>query len=141
MGKMVFYDDELSINPLLINDLIIALRENDEKCHPLSIQIKHEAYSFLILCSHIFMKRGQELFVLLISWLIKMTECSFLSVYTTNVITNNVSLKQLFSCCRWATRMQGLWSSWWTNTASTTSSKSTLDSRLNTRSPKKSQSK
>lgn len=60
-----------------------------------SIQIKHEAYSFLILCSHISMERGQESFVLLISWLIKMSECPFLSVYTTNVIANNVSLKQL----------------------------------------------
>ncbi len=62
MGKMVFYDDELSINPLLINDLIIALQENDEKCRPLSTQIKHEAYSFLIVCSHSFMERGQEFF-------------------------------------------------------------------------------
>lgn len=33
--------------------------------------------------------------------------------------------------------MQGQWSSWWTNMENTTSLRSTLDSRLNTRSLKK----
>lgn len=42
---------------------------------------------------------------------------------------------------RWATRTLARWSSWWTNMASTTLSKSTPGSRLSTRSPKKSQSK
>lgn len=49
---------------------------------PLHIQIKHEAYSFLILCSHILMARGSCFFVLLFSWLIKMSELSFLSVHS-----------------------------------------------------------
>lgn len=60
------------------------------------------------------------------------------TIFTRN--SNGALLPPCFPC-RWATRTLAPWNSWWTNMASTTSSKSTPGSKLSTRSPKKSLSK
>lgn len=90
--------------------------------------------------------RGDGSFVSLASWLIKMSKRCVFRVYTTEIIAWKIQCSKtgvscVFLCCRWDTRTPGLWSSWWTNMASTTLLKSTPASRWNTQSLKKSLSK